>query len=82
MGECDRPPGHAVPFISMRLHADGVNWTIGDFIFAGVIFATVGGLLELAVKLMPNASHRGELLFVASAYLFRRAAWLQSSSSS
>ena len=47
----------------MRLHADGVNWTIGDFIFAGVIFATVGGLLELVVKLTPNASYRGAVAF-------------------
>jgi hypothetical protein len=39
----------AAPFVAMQLHADGVNWSPADFVFAGVIFALVGGLLELAV---------------------------------
>lgn len=47
------------PFIAMQLHAEGVNWTLSDFIFAGVILATVGALLELTVRLSPNASYLG-----------------------
>jgi hypothetical protein len=39
----------AAPFVAMQLHAEGVDWSAGDFIFAGAIFAIVGGLLELAV---------------------------------
>ena len=39
----------AAPFAAMQLHAEGVDWSPGDFIFAGVIFATVGGLFEFAV---------------------------------
>ena len=46
------------PFIAMQLHADGVDWSAGDFLFAAALFATVGGLLELAIKLTPNASYR------------------------
>jgi hypothetical protein len=37
------------PFVAMQVHAEGVNWSPGDFVFAGAIFATVGGLLEFAV---------------------------------
>ena len=48
----------AAPFVAMQLHAEGVNWTLSDFIFAGLLFATVGGLLELAVRLSQNASYR------------------------
>ena len=49
----------AMPFVAMQVHAQGVDWSAGDFILAGVIFATIGGLLELAVKLTPNGFYRG-----------------------
>ncbi|HEX5257405.1 MAG TPA: hypothetical protein VFW35_01345 [Sphingomicrobium sp.] len=42
------------PFMAMQLHAEGVDWSAGDFIFAGSIFALVGGLLELAVWKIRN----------------------------
>jgi hypothetical protein len=48
----------AAPFVAMRLHAEGVNWSAGDFVFAGVIFATVGGLLELAVWKIESGWYR------------------------
>jgi MFS family permease len=48
----------ATPFVAMELHAEGVNWSMGDFIFAGVIFAIVGGLLELAVRMSKNGFYR------------------------
>ena len=39
----------AAPFVAMQLDAEGVNWTASDFVFAGVIFAVVGALLEFAI---------------------------------
>ena len=48
----------AAPFVAMQLHAEGVNWSLGDFLFAGVLFAILGGLLELAVRLSKNGSYR------------------------
>jgi energy-converting hydrogenase Eha subunit C len=49
----------AAPFVAMRMHAQGVDWSPGDFVFAAVIFATVGGLLELAVRLTRSRLYRG-----------------------
>ncbi|MGE5561925.1 MAG: hypothetical protein ACM3ZV_01305 [Bacillota bacterium] len=48
----------ATPFVAMQLHAEGVNWTGSDFIFAGAIFAIIGGLLELAVRMSKNGFYR------------------------
>lgn len=48
----------AAPFVAMQLHAEGVNWTASDFLFAGVIFAIVGGLLELAVWKIKSGWYR------------------------
>jgi hypothetical protein len=48
----------ALPFIAMQLQAPGVNWTLGDFIFAGVLFAIVGGLAELGVRMAPGRHYR------------------------
>lgn len=39
----------AVPFVAMRF-TDEVQWTASDFVFAGVLFGTVGLLIELAVR--------------------------------
>jgi len=49
----------AAPFVAMQLHAEGVDWSARDFIFAGVLFAVIGGLLEIAVRLSRNGSYRG-----------------------
>jgi energy-converting hydrogenase Eha subunit C len=49
----------AMPFVALQLHTQGVDWSAGDFVFAAVIFATVGGLLELAVRLTPSRLYRG-----------------------
>jgi hypothetical protein len=49
----------ATPFFAMQMHADGVDWTLGDFIFAAVLFGIVGGALELAVRYSPNGAYRG-----------------------
>ena len=47
------------PFVAMQMHADGVDWTVGDFIFAAVLFGIIGGALELAVRFSPNRAYRG-----------------------
>ena len=49
----------AAPFVAMQMHAEGVNWTASDFIFAGVLFGIIGGALECAVRLSPNGAYRG-----------------------
>ena len=49
----------ATPFVAMQMHADGVDWTLGDFLFAAVLFGIVGGALELAVRFSPNRAYRG-----------------------
>ena len=49
----------ALPFIAMQLNAEGVDWSAGDFVFMGLLLGTIGGLLELAVRMSPNRSYRG-----------------------
>lgn len=45
-------------------------WTASDFIFAGVLFAIVGGLIELAVRTSRNPWYRGgALIAVAASFL-------------
>lgn len=48
----------AVPFVAMQFTSE-VQWDAADFIFAAVMFGTVGLLLELTVRLSPNGFHRG-----------------------
>lgn len=48
----------ASPFVAMQMHAEGVDWSLGDFIFAGALIAIVGGMLELAVRASSKASYR------------------------
>jgi hypothetical protein len=38
-----------LPLVAMQL-TNEVNWTAGDFIFAALMFGTVGGAFELAVR--------------------------------
>lgn len=49
----------ALPFIAMQLNAEGVDWSVSDFVFMGVLLGTIGGLLELAVRMSPNRFYRG-----------------------
>jgi len=46
-----------LPAIAMQF-TDEVDWDETDFIVAGIIFATVGGLVELAVRLSSNWFYR------------------------
>jgi hypothetical protein len=58
------------PAMAMMVGAEGVNWTASDFIFAGIIFAVVGGLFELAARATANVAYRAAVFFaVACAFL-------------
>lgn len=58
-----------VPLAAMQFTGE-VNWTLSDFIFAGIMFAIVGGILELAVWRSPKWSYRIAVgLAVASGFL-------------
>jgi peptidoglycan/LPS O-acetylase OafA/YrhL len=46
-----------IPFIAMRFTSE-VNWTASDFIFAGAMFALIGGTFELAVWVSHNRAYR------------------------
>ena len=46
-----------LPLIAMQFTHE-VNWTLSDFIFAGVIVAIVGGTFELAVRASGNWAYR------------------------
>ena len=45
------------PLIAMRFTSE-VNWTASDFIFAGILFALIGGAFELAVWASRNRAYR------------------------
>jgi len=47
----------AVPFVAMKLTGE-MNWGIADFIFVGLLLGTLGGLLELAVRVSPRWDYR------------------------
>jgi hypothetical protein len=49
----------AAPFVAMRVGAEGVNWSPGDFIVAGILFGLVGGAFELAVRAWGSWAYRG-----------------------
>src|SRR4051812_16720961 len=46
-----------LPLVAMRFTQE-VNWTASDFVFAGVLIASVGGGFELAVLLSGNRAYR------------------------
>ena len=46
-----------LPLVAMRF-TDEVNWTPSDFVFAGVLIASVGGAFELAVHLSGSRAYR------------------------
>lgn len=52
----------ALPAIAMQLGAEGVLWTASDFVFAGIAFAIVGGLFELAARATRNISYRAAVV--------------------
>ena len=48
-----------LPFAAMQAGADGVDWSLGDFVVFGVMLGTVGGAFELAVRVSGNWAYRG-----------------------
>lgn len=58
-----------LPLIAMRF-TDEVNWTASDFIFAGVLFGSVGLTFELIVRKSGSLAYRvGAALAVIAAFL-------------
>ena len=53
-----------VPFIAMRVTSE-VNWTLGDFIFAGLMLAALCGTIELAVRRSSKAIYRWAITLAA-----------------
>jgi hypothetical protein len=47
----------AIPFVAMRFTSE-VNWSASDFIFAGALFAIIGGAFELAIRASSNRAYR------------------------
>ncbi len=56
----------AVPFVAMRF-TDEVNWTGSDFVFAGILFGTVGLVIELVVRRSTDWAYRGGVIAAALA---------------
>jgi hypothetical protein len=58
-----------LPLIAMRF-TDEVNWTASDFVFAGVLFGSVGLAFELIVRKSASLAYRfGAALAVVAALL-------------
>lgn len=57
------------PFVAMPLTSE-VNWTASDFVFAAVLFGSVGLAIEFLVRLSDNAYCRwGAVVAVLAAFL-------------
>jgi hypothetical protein len=58
-----------LPAVAMRF-TDEVNWTAGDFVFAGLLFGGVGLGIEFLVRQSANLSYRvGAVLALLAAFL-------------
>lgn len=55
-----------LPLIAMRFTSE-VNWTLSDFVFAGVLIGGVGLVFELAVRMTPSLAYRGGVAFALAA---------------
>jgi hypothetical protein len=55
-----------LPLVAMQFTSE-VNWTPADFVFAAVMFALVGGTLELAVRKSGNLFYRGGVAVAVAA---------------
>jgi hypothetical protein len=54
------------PLVAMRF-TDEVNWTGSDFVFAGIVFATIGLVAELAARSTRNGAARAATGFALAA---------------
>jgi hypothetical protein len=58
-----------LPLVAMQFDT-GVNWTLSDFVFAGVLIGGVGLAFELAVRMTRNIAYRGGVgLALAAAFM-------------
>lgn len=59
----------ALPFVAMQM-TNEVNWSPGDFVFAAVLFGSVGLAIEFLVRMSDNAYYRwGAVVAVLTAFL-------------
>ncbi|OYX22377.1 MAG: hypothetical protein B7Z06_11765 [Flavobacteriales bacterium 32-35-8] len=58
-----------IPLVAM-LFTNEVNWTIGDFIVAGILLLSTGLAIELVLRKVNKKQNRFVLLFVILALLF------------
>lgn len=56
-----------MPLVAMKLQVEGVNWTLSDFIFAGVLIGGTGLLYELAVRASGSWAYRGGVALALAA---------------
>jgi len=46
-----------IPFIAMQF-TEEVNWTLADFIVAGILFLTSGIIIELVLRIIKKSGYR------------------------
>lgn len=60
----------AIPAVAMQFPGSGFDWTVSDFVFAGVMIGGTGLLYEGAAKLSGDWSYRaGAIVALAAAFL-------------
>jgi hypothetical protein len=57
-----------LPWTAMQL-TDEVKWTAGDFIFAAIVFGTIGAVFELTVRMSRNLAYRAGIGLALAAAL-------------
>lgn len=58
-----------LPAVAMQFTTE-VNWTVGDFVFAALMFGTVGIAVELTVRANPSSAYRaGVGIALAASFL-------------
>lgn len=57
------------PLVAMRFTPE-VDWTIGDFVFAGIMFGTVGAVMELTVRVSQSLAYRAGVAFALASAFF------------
>jgi hypothetical protein len=55
-----------LPLVAM-LFTNEVNWTVSDFLFAGLMIGVTGLILELTVRSSRNPAYRGGVAFAVAA---------------
>jgi hypothetical protein len=63
-----------LPLISMQFSSE-VNWTISDFIIAGILLLTIGLTIELVYKLATTKKQR--LVFLAIVLILGLLTWVE-----